>query len=242
MKSIPDQQLDAFVDDQLDQNDRIEILDAMENSGEIRNRVADTRRLKDLLRLAYREERSVLNQPASSPAKYSSHFAAAILGALSMFLLMHMIDPPTDSESTPDIKPIAEIDGNFRFLPVNTRVPEQVLFHLSSGDHQVGQELLDQVELVASQYEKTGQDLRILVVTNNEGLRLYQAGYSRHADRIRDLYARYDNIVFTACGTTLGKIIAAGESASLLPEVIVVDSGVAEITRRQQQGWKYIRI
>jgi len=50
MKSIPNQQLDAFVDGQLDQNDRIEILDAMGGSGEIRNQVAETRRLKDLVR------------------------------------------------------------------------------------------------------------------------------------------------------------------------------------------------
>ena len=137
---------------------------------------------------------------------------------------------------------MASKEGGTEISPAQLRMPEQVLFHLSSGDQQDGQELLDQVELVASHYEKTGQDLRIIVVTNNEGLRLYQAGYSDHAGRIQELYARYDNIVFAACGTTLGKRISTGEEVELLPEVIVVDSGVAEITRRQQQGWKYIRI
>ena len=33
-----------------------------------------------------------------------------------------------------------------------------------------------------------------------------------------------------------------GITARLLPDVIVIDSGVAQIMRRQQQGWAYIRV
>jgi intracellular sulfur oxidation DsrE/DsrF family protein len=242
MKSIPDQQLDAFVDDQLDQQDRLEILVAMANSDEIKTRVAESRRLKDLLRLAYPDQRPGANQSPSRPLKYSSQLGAAVLGALAMFFVMQMIKPLASFDTAPGNMELAETAGDIKSRPVSTPTPDQVLFHLSSGDQQLGQELLDQVELVASQYASTGRDLRILVVTNNEGLRHYQVGYSRHTERIHELYARYDNIVFAACGTTLGKYQGAGESAVLLPEVIVVDSGIAEITRRQQQGWKYIRI
>ena len=242
MKSIPNQQLDAFVDGQLDQNDRVEILDAMGGSGEIRNRVAETRRLKDLVRLAYQDQRAQSKRSSRPQTKYTSHVVAAVLGALSMLFLIQLINSPAEfGPSLMDME-MAGRGGNPEFAPAQLRMPEQVLFHLSSGDQQDGRELLNQVELVASEYEKTGRDLRIIVVTNNEGLRLYQAGYSDHADRIHELYARYDNIIFAACGTTLGKRIMTGEKVELLPEVIVVDSGVAEITRRQQQGWKYIRI
>jgi intracellular sulfur oxidation DsrE/DsrF family protein len=242
MKSIPNQQLDAFVDGQLDQNDRIEILDAMAGSGEIRDRVAETRRLKDLVRLAYLDQRAQSNRSSQPQTKYTSHVVAAVLGALSMLFLMQLGNLPAEFGQSTKSMEMAGRGGDSAFTPARSLMPEQVLFHLSSGDQQDGRELLDQVELVASEYEKTGRDLRVIVVTNNEGLRLYQAGYSDHADRIHELYARYDNIVFAACGTTLGKRIETGEKVELLPQVIVVDSGVAEITRRQQQGWKYIRI
>jgi len=242
MKLIPNQQLDAFVDGQLDQNDRIEILDAMGGSGEIRDRVADTRRLKDLVRLAYQDQKAQSSRSSQPQTKYTSHVVAAVLGALSMLFLMQLINSPAEFGRSLKNTEMAGGEGGTEFTPARLQMPEQVLFHLSSGDQQDGQELLDQVEMVASHYEKTGRDLRVIVVTNNEGLRLYQAGYSDHADRIRELYARYDNIVFAACGTTLGKRIRTGEEVELLPEVIVVDSGVAEIVRRQQQGWKYIRI
>jgi len=242
MKSISDQQLDAFVDGQLDHGDRIEILDAMGDSADIRNRVADTRRLKDLVRLAYQDQRVDSKLSSQSRKKYTSHLVAAVLGALSMLLMMQLVVSPPEIRSSPNNMEIVGREADAGFAPARSGVPEQVLFHLSSGDQQVGGELLDQVELVVSQYEKTGRDLRVIVVTNSEGLRLYQARYSGYAARIEELYARYDNIVFAACGTTLGKHIQTGEKVELLPEVIVVDSGVAEITRRQQQGWKYIRI
>ena len=224
MKSIPDQQLDAFVDDQLSQADRANVLDAMESSADARGKVAETRRLKDLLRLAYQDERPNPAQVRSRHIKFASHAIAAIFGALSMLFLLEVMHAPS-----PDSSP-------------QLRQPEQVLFHLSSDDRRSAQLLLDQVELVASHYAQANRELRLIVVTNNLGLRLFQVGRSEHAERIGQLYRKYDNIVFAACGATMGKQIAAGEIVDLLPEIIVVDSGVAELTRRQQTGWKYIRI
>lgn len=242
MKSISDQQIDAFVDGQLDHRDRIEILQAMESSPAVRNRVAQARHLKDLLRLTYQDEAPAMPQAASRAARYSSHIAAAVLGALAMFLLLQLGAPTTRS-----VSPFAYVDGGDAMhgdglSKTGGQEIEQVLFHLSSSDVRDGRVLLEQVELVASRFDAAGRALRIIVLTNNEGLRFYQAGVSEQAANIHELNARFDNIVFAACGTTLGKLRGAGETIELLPEVIVVDSGVAEIARRQQQGWKYIRI
>ena len=239
MKSIPDHQLDAFVDDQLSQTDRANILDAMESSGDARNKVAETRRLKDLLRLAYQNQRPNPAQFRFKYRKFASHAIAAACGALSMLVLLEvMYTPPPD----PQLHQQAGAASESNLLAAGSRQPEQVLFHLSSDDQRAAQLLLDQVELVASQYARANRELRLIVVTNNLGLRLFQVGQSQQAERIGQLYRKYDNIVFAACGTTIGKQAAAGEKVELLPEVIVIDSGVAELTRRQQNGWKYIRI
>jgi len=241
MKSIPDQQLDAFVDDQLSQADRANVLDAMESSVDARSKVAETRRLKDLLRLAYQDERPNPAQVRSRQRKYASHAIAAVFGALSMLVLLEVMHAPPPDFS-PQLHQQTDAASVNNPLAAGSRQPEQVLFHLSSDDQRSAQLLLDQVELVASHYAQANRELRLIVVTNNLGLRLFQVGQSEQAERIGYLYRKYDNIVFVACGTTMGKQIAAGEKVELLPEVIVVDSGVAELTRRQQKGWKYIRI
>jgi len=242
MNKFTDQQLDAFVDGQLGHKDRTEILGAMENSSDIRNKVADGRRLKDLIQLTYQDERPNYTHSPITSKRFWSHAGAAALGALSMLVVMQMTLTPAAFKSSASNHETASMPDDIALLPTVTLMPERVLFHLSSSDKLVAEELLDQVKLVADQYRKTGKELRIIVITNNEGLRLYQTTYSDQAERIRELYRRYDNIIFAACGTTLGGFTEAGEKPRLLPEVIVVDSGVAEITRRQFQGWKYIRI
>jgi intracellular sulfur oxidation DsrE/DsrF family protein len=242
MNKFTDQQLDAFVDGQLDRNDRTEILGAMENSGDVRNKVADVRRLKDLIQLTYQDEKPNYTHSPITPKRFWSHAVAAVLGALSMLVVMQMTLTPAAFKSSASNHETARMPGDTALLPSVTPMPERVLFHLSNSDKLVAEELLNQVELVADQFQKIGRELRIIVITNNEGLRLYQTSYSDQAERIGELYRRYDNIIFAACGTTLGRFTEAGEKSRLLPEVIVVDSGVAEITRRQSQGWKYIRI
>jgi len=120
--------------------------------------------------------------------------------------------------------------------------PELVMFHISTADEQAATLLLDQVELVATRFRTSRRALRVVVIANNQGLQLYRALQSSQAQRIRQLFARFDNITFAACGTTLARLTDSGDAPRLLPQAIVVDSGVAEIARRQKQGWKYIRI
>ena len=63
------------------------------------------------------------------------------------------------------------------------------------------------------------------------------------ADRIQELDARYNNLRFAACGNTLERLRRErGETIVVLPEATVVNSGVSFVTRRQQEGWVYIKV
>jgi intracellular sulfur oxidation DsrE/DsrF family protein len=49
--------------------------------------------------------------------------------------------------------------------------------------------------------------------------------------------------VFVACQNTIDRLKREqGVIAQLLPEAVVIDSAVAQIMRRQQQGWAYIQV
>lgn len=81
-----------------------------------------------------------------------------------------------------------------------------------------------------------GREVRVAVVTHGPGVAALRTG-SDVAEDVGALVA--DGVEFTACANTLRSL--GVDSAALLPGVAVVPSGIAELVRRQQQGWIYLR-
>ena len=74
-------------------------------------------------------------------------------------------------------------------------------------------------------------------------LLLLMAGISPFAERIQRMQKEYHDLTFVACQNTIERIQQElGLQAKLLPGVVVIDSGVAQIMRRQNQGWAYIQV
>ena len=80
------------------------------------------------------------------------------------------------------------------------------------------------------------------VVANNQGLNLLRIGKSQVSEQIKRLVNRYENLSFAACGKTMERWQGEGEQVTIVPEAIIVRSGVVFIARRQQQGWNYIKV
>ncbi|MCW8906384.1 MAG: hypothetical protein OQL28_03970, partial [Sedimenticola sp.] len=72
---------------------------------------------------------------------------------------------------------------------------------------------------------------------------LLQQGQSPFPERIRQLHAAHPNLVFAACGNTLERLVKRyGKPIDILPEAVIIRSGVSSISRRQQTGWAYIKV
>jgi intracellular sulfur oxidation DsrE/DsrF family protein len=118
----------------------------------------------------------------------------------------------------------------------------KVLIHVNSvvAAHNPG--ALDEIESLVRYYRDQRQNARVEIVINGEGLNLVRVDTTRFAERIRRMQEEYDNLTFAACQSTIQRLKHEhGITAKLLPGVTVIDSGVAQIMRRQQQGWAYIR-
>jgi uncharacterized protein len=119
----------------------------------------------------------------------------------------------------------------------------KVLVHLARDDAaQLGQ-ALDDIEDLLKHYRATHQTARVEVVVNGKGLELVRVDTSAFAARIQRLQRDYDNLTFAACQNTIDRLAREqGISVRLLPGVITIDSGMAEIMRRQNQGWTYLQV
>ncbi len=119
----------------------------------------------------------------------------------------------------------------------------KVLIHVNSAVAARNPEALDEIENLVRHYRDQRQNARVEVVMNGDGLGLVRTDVTRFAERIRRMQEEYDNLTFAACQNTIVRLKREhGITAKLLPGVTVIDSGVAQIMRRQQQGWAYIQV
>ena len=78
----------------------------------------------------------------------------------------------------------------------------------------------------------------IEVVVHGKALALLLGKNKEMAERLADL--SHEGVVFAACENTMKKQGITKDQ--LLPFAITVDAGVAEVVRKQETGWSYVRL
>lgn len=237
-----DEIVSAFVDGELGDAERRQLLAAAADSDELRRRICNAAQLKELVKAAYpvMDERAPGDDAGGSWWRFTRYAVAAslVLASLTGVLTLQRQGPAETVFSDNLLRPVV-LDSSREPQTSRTRV----VFHVSSGDPEAARELLDQVELVLQEYADSNRPLKVEVVANNQGLRLLQLGRSPVAERIRQLDARYQNLLFAACGNTLERLRReTGEQIQILPQAVIVQSGISFVARRQQEGWAYIKV
>ncbi len=248
-KEFSDELLNALVDEQLAVEDADRVYAHMHQDEALARRITDLRTVRDLVRLAYRA-------PARAPFGHTKPLRPTIrlhwklAGALAAAIALvsaALLGPPWHERLITASPVDGGVSVHSRLGPERnaasaTSAPVKVLIHLNTNDPQRIGETLDELENVLRFYRQTGQHARVEVVTNGEGLDLLRVGTSPFPQRVQRLLQGYDNLQFVACQNTIDRLKRErGITARLLPGVVVIDSGVAQIMRRQQEGWAYIR-
>ena len=112
----------------------------------------------------------------------------------------------------------------------------RVVFHVNVADEARWQEVLTNVENVQKAFG--GSSVEIEVVAHGAGIGLVQLKNATLRDRIAAI--EKTGPVFTACSNTLRKQQLT--AADLTPGVRIVDSGVAELIRKQEEGFSYVKL
>jgi intracellular sulfur oxidation DsrE/DsrF family protein len=112
----------------------------------------------------------------------------------------------------------------------------RVVFHVNVADEERWQEVLTNVENVQKAF---GADqVEIEVVAHGAGIGLVERKNVALRDRIGTI--EKTGPVFAACTNTMKKKNLTADD--LTAGVKIVDSGVAELIRRQEAGWTYIKL
>lgn len=232
---ISTEQLNAFLDNELEQQDRAQVLAALRADKTLSQEMADLQQINELVGLAYQEVPAAPHRPqfpgsnTFTPLRIAAAFAILITGSLIGWF-MH-------TPATPPALPFQ----NLAQLNVQQLTVAKILIHINAMDDERINSVLDETELLLTNAKQTGKPLQLEVVANASGLGMLRAG-SPYTQRIHQIVAANDNVAFLACGFAMEHArLKEGHDIELIPDARPVDAALEQILRRLKSGWLYVR-
>ncbi len=239
MSKISDEYLNAFVDNQLDAEEKGLAFDAIGKDDALRGAVCEVRELKEMVRHAYQDPPGYrrLREKWRSRIQLQSLAACLMLlmvGGLSGWLVSTISESGTGRELGHLFQAISRSDRGSE--------PSKIMIYVGNANPVRLRAALDESENLLEDYRRDNQKLRLEIIANDSGVDLLRAGVSRYAGRIAMMQARYPNLSLVACTQTLNKLQRRGVAVRLLPNIKTVTSAADEIRKRLKEGWDYVRV
>ena len=230
---VSEEQLNAFVDGELDSEDKSRVFNESGRSEELDQRLCQQRKLKELVEHAYMEVPPPVRVKDSRRMQrgyVGKAMAAGILlvvGAAIGLLGDRYINRGLETEilSIAAITPAAS--GHNYILHVVSGEPGPMLAALEKA-----QQLIDSAE--------PGQFNQVEVVANQKGLNLLRSDITPFADEIHMLQEK--DVVFYACSRTIELLEEDGVDVHLVPDAKKAYTALDRVVIRMQDDWEYIKI
>ncbi|MFU8838225.1 MAG: hypothetical protein ACNA75_07985 [Thiohalomonadaceae bacterium] len=244
--------LNAFIDGELCSEDRLDCLKQIAKAQEIGSEICDLCQIKEMVTLAYEkvpespqhpEQRHRNRRPGRAYAAVAMLLVIALVGITQLELgVPHAVEQQARMDVTSDGAIIPATQTNA--LAESPQMGSRIVLHLTTTDASRIYNMLDEVEMLMAAARQHTIPLQIEVIANGEGLALLRQDLSPFPQRVAALADRYaGKLVFAACQNTIDRLRREENiHVQLLPAAHVINSGVAEVIRRQTQGWAYIQI
>jgi intracellular sulfur oxidation DsrE/DsrF family protein len=228
---ISDEQLNAFVDGELEPDEENRIFTLSEQCPELDARLCRQRKLKELVQHSYRDVpgsrgSAGLRRPRNELLGLT---AAAIvtlaIGLMAGWFAARTLEDPRAVATTAQAATAADRDS--------------WLLHISSSDPQAMEAALARAEALLSA-EDAVPGRRVEVVANEGGIDLLRSDQTPFAERIRELAER--DVLFFACTRAIERLEESGVDVRLVPQANPSFTALDRVALRLQKGWSYQRI
>lgn len=237
-----DEILHAFIDGELDVVESEAMMIRIREDGELARRVCALRNLQGMVRLAY------LEPPPSTPhqvravsrrrlVRHCALGCAVLFAGWGGWLLR---DLETRIAAAPQVLVSGDRLGGVSLA--REPDPNRIVLHLDNADPGKMQTVLDEAERRLVEAERQGRSMALEVIANSHGVDLLRADISPHAARMAEMTRRHANLHWVACGQSLARFAAEGQSIVLLPATRTAPTAIGEIVSRLQDGWTYVRV
>mgnify|MGYP001820107558 FL=1 len=241
---ISNELLNAYLDNELDSDERGEIMAALENDKALSRRLCELRNIKELTQFAYNIPPA--RESTSTAWKYGRQYAALAVAAtlfLAVGSLVGWFAHERLGVSLAGITGQQQINSasSLSSLPLEAE-KKKVILHVDTAETEKLKAALDSAEDLLTTSAANGNPLELEIIANSKGLNLLRVDTTHYAERIRELSNKYDNLSILACNRAIQRLQEQGVKVKLVPEAGIAPSALEQIVHRLKQGWVYIKV
>lgn len=217
--SVSEDELNAFVDNELSAADRARVLEAINRDEALQKRVADIQQTRSLLRHAYEKPPQPARRAIAASGWTKQMLAASVLLSVGIVTgwLLH------------------SVSGRLAVPALQTAGPPKgVAIQVSEADPAKWEMALINARNVRKAYGD--QPMEVEIVAYGPGLQMLHKDSPVAADLEN---ARVEGVKLLACRNTMQMTNTKREDLNWL--VDVVPSGIVEIMQKQKEGYAYVR-
>jgi uncharacterized protein len=227
-----DFRIHAFVDDQLDRDDREEFMRDMEEDTALRDHVCQLRHLKSTFRHAYVDEDTEVRPSPWYKRVGVRHLVANGMAAGLVLLVGFATGWLMNQSESP-------LDGAVNLENVQPQALK-VILHIDDSDPAKFNQVLATADDLIGKYERAGVEVE--VIANGGGLDHLRSDTSPRARKVSAMMEKHGNLHFIACTKAIQRLEKRGVHVMLIDHTDQAPSAVEHIVKRLQQGWQYIRV
>ncbi len=233
---ISQEQLNAFLDNELEDEERAQILAALRTDPELSAEFAHLQQINELVSFAYHDI-PLKNQRQSEQQLHNAkplRIAAVVAMLVFGTVLGWMLHKPQSALSTLPFTNLSQLN-------LKQPVDNKILIHINAMDDRRINNVLTDTEKLLANAKHTGNPLQLEIVANASGLGMLRKG-SPYTRRIHRIVAANSNVAFLACGFAMENArLKEGHAIQLIPDAHKVDAALEQILRRLKAGWLYVR-
>jgi intracellular sulfur oxidation DsrE/DsrF family protein len=236
-----------LVDGQLDAASKKKLMDKVNTSPQLKQKLADISKVKELVSLAYAQETP---RPVSSHSKSPSP-NSSLLVALAASLIMGlgvMMGWMTHQHYSVAVPLLANADPAHAVS--RPAIPQQAsiqnvrkfIIHVDFlNEGQLDSAMVETTSILNS-YASVGMPVQMELAFNLQAVRMFESQNIGQAQKVKALASRYENLKLYACSESLDKFMGDFEMPADM-SVFHADRIVEEmIPERIDQGWIYIKV
>lgn len=242
-KLFTDEQLNLFIDGQLDTDEVDLIHQAIVDDMSLRERVCQLKAIRELVGYAYDNapEPEHEDKPDDNFGRRRWQGIAAsmliAIGALTGWMVNENV------RSDDRIASATDVFQYFKDKEPADRTERKIIIHVATGDIATVNAALNEAEQLLASYQESSTPMKLDIITNKDGINMLRVGVSPYADRIERIIDANDNVSFYACQRSIEKAMQKeGRDIVMLPHTFTTKTAKELISDRLEKGWVYIKV
>jgi intracellular sulfur oxidation DsrE/DsrF family protein len=239
-----DEYISAFIDGELDSEERARLLFDEETDESLAHRINQARMLKEKVQLTYAD----IGQRSTGVKSFR---CAAFMNrkralAASFFVLCTVAAMFAYDTSDDDSLMLArQLIKNTQPVPVadiskTIAGNQHVIINVSQYDPNSFGETINAIETLLNSRDRSS--FQVEIVANAQGVKALDTKTSRHAGQLSQLAENFDNLELVVCAKSLAELATEGNPVRLMKSIMLTPSAAEQVAKRASSGWFYLKI